>query len=565
MAQQEVFISYAWGGESEKVAEELEKILNANSFNLVRDKTHLEFKGLIREFMQRIGQGHLVVLVISDKYLKSKNCMFELLEVAKRGEFHDRVFPIVLPDAKIYDAFSLIDYVGYWDQEIRALNAKIKGIDSLADTRKILEELDLYADIRGAIDDLAGKIGNMNTLSLETMRERNYLPLLDALRGSASPTPTPDGPSRKEGKVLYHIPGMMQLDRWTRCTVRLAWEEIYLREGITIPKDELQIESIRLAEVMQVALTEGRDGHHFEIKALNNEEQFIFGDDFTEWLFDVKPLALGSFTLILRITLIHIIQGKERKKDIVLEREVITETVAPLPLPRFETAERGLSKSQDAEIDNIHPELSEGLASGSVPKKETLAAPAPAPTAGGTKTKSYPRDRPPIGTPSKKDPDAWASSPRKTGNILIRLLPYAASLAGIVFIAYLILPRAESEYAGTPDEFTTDSLGVGFPFPEEKMLVAFSLNATDPSGVAVSETYLFSVREIDLDSLDQLQVEGYEIKLIPASDSISSQAVMVGDLSFEAIQDTMESIAKKSAQARGQMINRKNLRLQPQN
>ncbi len=563
MDQQQVFISYAWGGESELVADELQEILNANSFVLVRDKTDLAFKGLIREFMERIGQGNLVVLVISDKYLKSKNCMFELLEVAKKGEFHDRVFPIVLPDARIYDAFSLIDYVDYWEQQTKALNAKIKSIDSLADTRKILEELDLYADIRGAIDDLAGKIGNMNTLSLEIMRERKYLPLLDALRGSVSPTKPPVGPSRKEGRVLYHIPTLMQLDRWTRCTVRLAWEEIYLRDGLKIPKEELQIESIRLADVMQVALTEGRNGGNFEIKALNNEEQFIIEDDFTEWLYDVRPLALGSFTLILRITLIHIIQGQERKKDIVLEREVTTETLAPIPMPRFETAEGGLVKARDLETEEAYPELVEKIKTRSAPGDEGFASPAP--SSGMEMSKSpqdYSHDQP----LPKIGPTTFSQSSTKNGNFLKKLLPYAASLAGILLIAFLFVPSRESHYTtGSSEDFSRDSLATGFPLQEEKMLVVLTLDATAPSGVPISETYLFSVKEIDMDSLDQLNFEGFELKLIPASDSISSQLSVIGDVSFQAIKDTMESITKKPLQVEGQMIKRKDLKIQSRN
>src|SRR5690606_27354262 len=97
---------------------------------------------------------------------------------------------------------------------------------------------------------------------------------------------------------------------------------------------------------MQVSLLEGADGNSFDIKALNNEEQAVFEDDFSEWLFDVKPLTIGNFVLILRVTLIQIIEGKERKKDIVLERNVITEASVPQALPRFETAESGLKPSK---------------------------------------------------------------------------------------------------------------------------------------------------------------------------------------------------------------------------
>ena len=44
-----------------------------------------------------------MIVVVSDKYLRSPNCMFELVEIAENQQFHDRVFPIVLVDANIYD------------------------------------------------------------------------------------------------------------------------------------------------------------------------------------------------------------------------------------------------------------------------------------------------------------------------------------------------------------------------------------------------------------------------------------------------------------------------------
>ncbi|WP_075351996.1 toll/interleukin-1 receptor domain-containing protein [Algoriphagus marinus] len=131
MGLQQVFISYAWGGESEQVANELEAILKSNQIDLIRDKNDLGFKGLIREFMKQIGKGDFVVLIISDKYLKSKNCMFELMEVAKRESFLDRIFPIVLPDAAIYDGLGILGYLKYWDKKLKDLNSSAKELDSL--------------------------------------------------------------------------------------------------------------------------------------------------------------------------------------------------------------------------------------------------------------------------------------------------------------------------------------------------------------------------------------------------------------------------------------------------
>ncbi|REG78421.1 toll/interleukin-1 receptor domain-containing protein [Algoriphagus antarcticus] len=335
MDLQVVFISYAWGGESESVANEIDQAVTSAGINLVRDKRDLGFKGLIKEFMEQIGQGHAIILVISDKYLKSANCMFELLEVQKSGAFYERVFPLVLPDAAIYKSTGIISYLKYWEDQIEELNLAIKGLDSFADTQGIRDDIDLFTDIRGAIANLAATFRNMNTLTVEEMRTKSFAPLLELLGKKVGTKP-----KSKYGKVLYHIPEMMQIQEWTRCIVRLAWDELLLIENLKIPEEEQVIDDIRLGEVMQVSLEEGRDGDTFEIKGLSSTEQVILVDDYTEWLFDVKALREGTFTLVLRVTLLQIIEGfGERKKDIVLERNVTTKAFAPEALPVFEASE----------------------------------------------------------------------------------------------------------------------------------------------------------------------------------------------------------------------------------
>ena len=107
-----VFISYAWGGESERIVNELDADLQSKGILVIRDKRDLGFKGMIRDFMRQFGHGHAVIVVISDKYLKSPNCMFELVEIARNKDLYDRVFPIVLGDADIYDPVNRIKYIG---------------------------------------------------------------------------------------------------------------------------------------------------------------------------------------------------------------------------------------------------------------------------------------------------------------------------------------------------------------------------------------------------------------------------------------------------------------------
>src|SRR2546425_9651614 len=100
--------------------------------------------------MRRIGLGKCIVVVLSEKYLESKNCMFELTEIADRGDIRDRVFPIVLGDAKIYDAVSRIRYIKYWEQQKEELDREMKQVGG-ENLKGIREDLDLFAKIRNTI------------------------------------------------------------------------------------------------------------------------------------------------------------------------------------------------------------------------------------------------------------------------------------------------------------------------------------------------------------------------------------------------------------------------------
>ena len=106
--EQAVFISYAWGGESEEIVDQIDGTLQQRGLKIIRDKRDLGYKGSISAFMERIGGGNCVIAVISDKYLRSPNCMFELVEIAAGKGFHDRIFPIVLSSAACHTIHEIV-------------------------------------------------------------------------------------------------------------------------------------------------------------------------------------------------------------------------------------------------------------------------------------------------------------------------------------------------------------------------------------------------------------------------------------------------------------------------
>jgi predicted NACHT family NTPase len=179
-SDKEVFISYAWGGDSEAIVNQLDQAFQNKGITLVRDKRYLGFKGRIKEFMQRIGRGKCVVVVISEKYLKSENCMYELVQIAKNGAFYDRIFPIVLNDANIFKPIQRIQYIQYWEAQINELNEAMKTVNA-SDLEGFRDDIDLYTEIRGTIAKLIDILKDMNTLTPDMHTESGFDELFKAV------------------------------------------------------------------------------------------------------------------------------------------------------------------------------------------------------------------------------------------------------------------------------------------------------------------------------------------------------------------------------------------------
>ena len=178
--EQAVFISYAWGGEREEIVNQIDQALQSRGLKIIRDKRDLGYKGSISEFMERIWQGNCVIVVISDKYLRSQNCMFELVEIAEGKQFHDRIFPVVLNDANIYDPMKRIEYVKYWEVKRSELAEAMRTLDP-ANLQGIRDDMDLYDRIRDKISGLASTLKDMNTLTPDMHKDSDFHELYEGI------------------------------------------------------------------------------------------------------------------------------------------------------------------------------------------------------------------------------------------------------------------------------------------------------------------------------------------------------------------------------------------------
>lgn len=183
MSDSEIFISYAWKGESESLVDRICDTFTSQGFQIRRDKSTLTYRDSIREFMDRIGRGKYIIAVVSDKYMKSEYCMYEAYRMFQSPAFRERVFPIVLPDADIFSFRGQAAYLRYWHEEYMALEAEYRSIaeDKPTMVVALTERLrDIEATTR-FINDFMDAVGDMNVLTSQMHLDSNFEQLLEAI------------------------------------------------------------------------------------------------------------------------------------------------------------------------------------------------------------------------------------------------------------------------------------------------------------------------------------------------------------------------------------------------
>lgn len=158
----------------------------------------------------------------------------------------------------------------------------------------------------------------------------DLLELIDALKLEDFDIKTAESSVEdKAGSILYRIPHTMEVEEEHRCIVRLAFDVDSVIKNIELTKDTV-VKDVRVSEVMEVELVDPNATPCFTIRRLNSLEQFLEKNEYTEWIFFVKPLVTGELPLVLKVSVKEIINDKERIREIVLE-EVINVVSEPTP------------------------------------------------------------------------------------------------------------------------------------------------------------------------------------------------------------------------------------------
>jgi len=193
----EIFVSYAWGDtaqtasqesrQRQEVVEQMCKTLEKEGWNVIRDTNAMCPGELISGFMKRIGRADRVIVVLSDKYLRSQYCMTELHAIyqnarQEKQEFLDRIIPLSLGDAFIGTPEERVERAKHWEARYLKLKADLDYL-SVEDFRLYRAMKDWYNHVG---DMLVYVNGVLHPHGFEEIVKDGFAALRQMLQGARS-------------------------------------------------------------------------------------------------------------------------------------------------------------------------------------------------------------------------------------------------------------------------------------------------------------------------------------------------------------------------------------------
>lgn len=200
--EKRIFISYSWANKD--IADLIDEDFQKLGYRLTRDERDIKYKDSIKEFMQQIGKHEFVIMLISDSYLKSENCMYEVMEVMRDREYQKKILMIVLKDedkkfykdyeklmvedpgfkalkvgAEIYSSSGRIGYTEYWETCETEMVDQINRIQTDINKIQPLNELKRIRNISYNIGDFLDGLKDWKVVSLQTLKETNYTEIIN--------------------------------------------------------------------------------------------------------------------------------------------------------------------------------------------------------------------------------------------------------------------------------------------------------------------------------------------------------------------------------------------------
>ena len=156
---------------------------------ITRDIRDVAYHESFGKFMRTIQDHDYVILLISDHYLKSRNCMYEVVEAIKDSRFDKKILFIILQDedkkliespcresisADIYSICGQAKYTLYWRNEEERINSQIEAIGNPVLAINQIKELKIIQKILLDLPEFLEFVRDNNGLSLGELVSQRF-------------------------------------------------------------------------------------------------------------------------------------------------------------------------------------------------------------------------------------------------------------------------------------------------------------------------------------------------------------------------------------------------------
>jgi internalin A len=191
-----VYVSYAWGDDSplgrqrEVVVESLCAHIRGWGYRVERDKEVMGVGDLISDFIASIGRSDCVVVILSEKYLRSGYCMNELHQIylhsrSDKADFLRRVVPLTLADAAIGAIRDRAEHALHWETERENLRPLLsRGVLGPSDYTEWMRMGRWVSDVSEMLAHINDKL---HARGLDAIVADNFAEVRSSLEGSDDP------------------------------------------------------------------------------------------------------------------------------------------------------------------------------------------------------------------------------------------------------------------------------------------------------------------------------------------------------------------------------------------
>lgn len=190
-----LFLSYCQ--KDSEIANIIENQLKheTNDYIKISRFTRVPYKGSFKVFMNSIQEHNFVLCIVSDNYLKSQACMYEVGEVIKDRHFDEKLLFVVIGEnddkyysddvdnfapAKIYgNEKNRLKYLLYWKNEYEDLKKELEKINDPEASYHSSEQLREIGKIyRNDISDFLSYLNQNNGKSFEELYNNRFFDII---------------------------------------------------------------------------------------------------------------------------------------------------------------------------------------------------------------------------------------------------------------------------------------------------------------------------------------------------------------------------------------------------